>query len=67
VEQARRLLLAARDRGAGMEELLELARTLHEATLDQARASAAAGGHVPQALRDELALRVDDPSSVRAP
>jgi hypothetical protein len=57
VEQARRLLLAGREREAPLEELLPLARALHEATLELAAATAAAGGHVPQALRDELALR----------
>ena len=57
VELARQLLLDARERGASTDELLGLARALHEATLEQARALAAAGGHVPQALRDEIALR----------
>jgi hypothetical protein len=57
VEQARLLLIAARHRGAPLEELLVLAQALHEASLEHARATAAAGGHVPQALRDELALR----------
>ena len=62
-DQARAQLLAARGRGAPTEELLELARALHEARLELARVTAAAGGDVPQELRDELVLR-DRPQSV---
>lgn len=65
VEQARADLLAARQRGASMDELVELARAKHEAELELARASAVAGGVVRQDLRDELALR-DRPTWVRS-
>ncbi len=54
---ARDALLAARERGAPLADLLVLARAVHEAELDLARATLAAGGLVPQAVRDELALR----------
>jgi len=63
VAQARIGLLAAKEDGATLEELLALARALHEAELDLARATETAGGHVPQAVRDELHLR-DRPTSV---
>lgn len=63
VEQVRAALLAARERGAPVSELLGLARALHEARLDVARATLSAGGHVPQELRDELALRDRTPPS----
>lgn len=55
--RARERLLAAKELGAPVDELLALARELHEADLDLARALTSAGGHVPQALRDELAVR----------
>lgn len=57
VEQVRLAVLHARRRDAGMEELVALARDLHEAELDLARATLTAGGWVAPALRDELALR----------
>lgn len=57
VTEARGALLAARDRGAPLDELLALAAALREAELDLARATASCGGHVAQALRDELLLR----------
>lgn len=57
VERARALVLEARQRGEGLDVLLALSEALHEANLDLARATVAAGGMVPQALRDELALR----------
>jgi hypothetical protein len=57
VEQARALLLEARERGDSTQDLLALARLLHEARLELAGAIASAGGLVPQDLRDELALR----------
>lgn len=63
VAQARAELLGAKEQRAPLEELLALARVLHECELDLARATASAGGHVPQALRDELLLR-DRPTSV---
>lgn len=63
LEQARSVLLGARDRGADLEELLVLARALHEAELALAGATVAAGGLVPQSLRDELALRDGSPVS----
>lgn len=56
-DQARAALLAAQQRDAAAEELLALAEAQHEAALDLARATAAAGGYVPQELRDELAVR----------
>lgn len=57
VERARALVLEARQRGEGLDVLLALSEALHEANLDLARATVSAGGMVPQALRDELALR----------
>lgn len=57
VDRARALLLEARQRGEGLDVLLALSEALHEANLDLARATLTAGGIVPQALRDELALR----------
>lgn len=66
VEQLRGAVLAAREDGAPMEQLLVLVRALHEAELDRARAVLTAGGQVPQALRDELELRVR-PEPVRPP
>ena len=57
VERARSLLLEARQRGEGLDVLLALSEALHEANLDLARATLTAGGMVPPALRDELALR----------
>lgn len=62
VEQARLLLVEARERGADTDALLVLAASLHEAHLDLARAILAAGGPVTQAVRDELALRDRAPS-----
>lgn len=57
VEQARSTLLDARHSCAATPALLALAQSLHEAELDLAQATLAAGGSPPQALRDELALR----------
>ena len=57
VERVRAQLLEAKQSGAGLDELLPVARALHEAELDLARATVSAGGHVPQSLRDELLLR----------
>lgn len=57
VAQARAALLDAKDRDEPLEALLALARALHDAELALAAAHLATGGHVPQAVRDELALR----------
>lgn len=57
VDDARAALLEARQRGADLAELLELADALHEADLDLARATLSAGGWVDPDLRHELALR----------
>lgn len=63
VAQACAALLEAKEQGAPLEELLALARELHEAELGLARKTAARGGAVPQALGDELLLR-DRPATV---
>lgn len=65
VAQACAALLEAKERGASLDELLTLAHGLHEAELAHARRTAAAGGEVPQALRDELLLR-DRPTWVQS-
>lgn len=57
VDRHREALVDARQRGAEMPELLELAEALHEAELDLGRATLAAGGWVEPELRHELALR----------
>lgn len=68
VDLAREALLAARQRGAELDELVALAQDLHEATLDLARATLSAGGWVEPALRHELTLRDRElPSELRAP
>jgi hypothetical protein len=57
VAQARERLVIAGGAGADLEELLVLSAALHDAALELARATLAAGGDVPQELRDEIALQ----------
>jgi hypothetical protein len=57
VARARERLVAAGGAGAELEELLVLSAALHDAALELARATLAAGGDVPQELRDEIALQ----------
>lgn len=67
VDRAEGQLLDARstDPHRPLAELLPLAKVLHEARLEHAAALLAAGGEVPEGLRDELELRA--PRGVRQP
>ena len=67
VDLAREALIAARQRGADLDELVALAEALHEAALDLARATLSAGGWVEPGLRHELTLRDREPMAPAEP